>query len=108
MPPQSRFALELYRWGNRYPFREWYDGLSDQAANQVSNALDQLEAGNWNNVRALGDGVSEYRLGAGYRVYFGRDGNTLWLLHGGDKNNRREQQRDIARAKRYWRDYQQG
>ena len=106
MPPASTYAVELYRRGNRYPFKSWYDNLSDQAANQVSNALDQLQGGNWNNVRVLGDGVFEYRLGAGYRVYFGREGNTLWLLHGGDKNNHREQQRDIARAKGYWQDYQ--
>ena len=102
----AAYVVELYQRGNRYPFQEWYDDLSDQAANQVANALDQLRNGNWNNVRFLGDGVFEYRLGAGYGVYFGRDGGVLWLLHGGDKNNHREQQRDIARAKRYWRNYQ--
>ena len=41
--------------------------------------------------------------GPGYRVYFGRDGKTLVvLLCGGSKATQRK---DIADAKRYWRDY---
>ena len=47
----------------------------------------------------------EYKIdfGPGYRVYFGRDGDTLViLLTGGTK---KRQQRDIDTAKAYWRDY---
>jgi putative addiction module killer protein len=44
-------------------------------------------------------------FGPGYRVYFGRDGEVLViLLTGGTK---KRQQRDIATAKEYWRDYKQ-
>jgi len=53
----------------------------------------------------VGEGVLEYRIdwGPGYRVYFGRDGETLViLLTGGAK---RRQQRDIERAKELWTDY---
>jgi putative addiction module killer protein len=49
--------------------------------------------------------VQEYRIdwGPGYRVYFGRDGDTLViLLTGGTK---KRQPRDIAQAKDLWADY---
>jgi putative addiction module killer protein len=49
--------------------------------------------------------VLEYRIdfGPGYRVYFGRDGDTIViLLTGGTK---KRQQGDIDTAKAYWRDY---
>jgi putative addiction module killer protein len=50
-------------------------------------------------------GICEIRLdvGAGYRIYYGREGNTIIvLLVGGSK---RTQIRDIEKAKRYWQDY---
>ena len=55
--------------------------------------------------KPVGEGVSEYRLdwGPGYRVYFGRDGETLVILLTGGTKQR--QQRDIARAKDLWTDY---
>jgi putative addiction module killer protein len=43
--------------------------------------------------------------GRGYRVYFGRDGDTLViLLTGGTK---KRQQRDIEAARANWLDYKQ-
>ena len=59
--------------------------------------------GDW---KAVGDGVCELRVhvGAGYRVFFGRDGNSVViLLDGGMK---RSQNADIRQAKRSWRDYE--
>jgi putative addiction module killer protein len=37
-----------------------------------------MELGNLSNVRPVGAGLSEYRIdfGPGYRIYFGRDGDT--------------------------------
>jgi len=55
----------------------------------------------------LGDGVWELKIdfGPGYRVYYGEDGPIIVvLLCGGDKGS---QDRDIAKAKDYWRDYSQ-
>jgi putative addiction module killer protein len=53
----------------------------------------------------VGEGVLEYRIdwGPGYRVYFGRDVDTLVILLTGGTKQR--QQRDIARAKEAWADY---
>ena len=82
----------------RSPFRRWFDNLDAQAAIKVTAALARMAAGNWSNVRAVGQGVSEFRInfGPGYRVYFGRDAETLIiLLCGGTK---RRQQTDIERA----------
>ena len=67
-----------------------------------------MEQGNVSNVKSVGEGVLEYRInfGPGYRVYFGRDGNTLMiLLTGGTK---KRQQRDIDAARGYWQDYKRG
>jgi len=53
---------------------------------------------------SVGEGVHEMKIdsGPGYRVYFGEDGDLIILLSGGDKAS---QDRDIAKAKPYLRDY---
>ena len=68
-------------------------------------ALARLEQGNTSNAKSVGEGVLEYRInwGPGYRVYFGRDGETLVILLTGGTKQR--QQRDIERAKELWADY---
>lgn len=44
-------------------------------------------------------------FGAGYRLYFGKDGNRIVvLLVGGDKSS---QTKDIKSARRYWSEYLQ-
>ena len=55
--------------------------------------------------RAVGGGVFEYRIdfGPGYRIYFGRDGDTLFVLLSGGTKAR--QQRDIEAAGHLWREY---
>jgi putative addiction module killer protein len=90
------------------PFRRWFDDLDSIAASKVTAALYRLQYGNFSNVRSLGGGVSEYKIdfGPGYRVYFGKDGNTLViLLTGGTKKT---QNKDIEKAKVYWQEYKAG
>ena len=71
----------------------------------MSVALVRLGQGNTSNAKNVGEGVLEYRIdwGPGYRVYFGRDGETLVILLTGGTKQR--QQRDIERAKELWADY---
>lgn len=87
------------------PFSRWFDDLDPQAAAKVTVAMARMEAGNLSNVKGVGEGVQEYRIawGPGYRLYFGRDGDTLIvLLCGGTK---RRQQDDIAEALAHWAEY---
>lgn len=87
------------------PFADWFGALDVGARAKVTRVIARMEQGNLANVKPVGEGVLEYRIdvGPGYRVYFGRDGETLViLLTGGTK---RRQQRDIAAAHGYWQDY---
>jgi putative addiction module killer protein len=90
------------------PFSDWVRDLRDRAAQQRIDArLTRLELGNFGDTKGVGEGVSELRIdfGPGYRVYFGRDGDTVVvLLCGGTK---RRQIRDVELAKAYWQDYKQ-
>lgn len=61
--------------------------------------------GNLGDHKSVGDGVFEARLafGPGFRVYFGRKGQSVvLLLLGGDKSS---QTADIARARLYWAEF---
>jgi putative addiction module killer protein len=80
-------------------------GLSGPAAAKVTIALERVVLGNLSNVKAVGGGVSEYKIGfgPGYRIYFGQDGDTLViLLCGGSKKGQSE---DIEAAKENWANY---
>ena len=79
----------------------WLDSLRDvHARARVLVRVERLAAGNPGDVRPVGEGVSELRIGygPGYRVYFKKQGRTIVvLLAGGDK---RTQSRDIETALR--------
>jgi putative addiction module killer protein len=55
----------------------------------------------------VGAVVFEYRIdfGPGYRVHFGKDGETLVILVGG--GTKKGQAQDIALAQERWGDYMQ-
>jgi putative addiction module killer protein len=90
--------------GSREPFAEWFAELDPVASAKIARAIARMEQGNFSNVKNVGEGVLEYKIdfGPGYRIYFGRDGDTLT---GGTK---KRQQRDIDTAQDYWRTYKQG
>lgn len=87
------------------PFREWFDGLSSEAARKVTTALYRLGLGNLSNIKSVGAGVHECRInfGPGYRVYFGKDGELIVILLGGGTKKR--QQNDIRVAVERWQEY---
>jgi putative addiction module killer protein len=89
----------------RSPFRRWLDRLDGTAAAKVTTALVRIEQGNFSSVKGVGSGVFESRIdfGPGYRVYFGKDGETLVILLGGGTKKR--QSRDIQDALSCWIDY---
>ena len=86
-------------------FAAWFQGLDAAAAAKVTTALRRLELGNFSNVKGVGAGVFEYRIdfGPGYRVYFGKDGETVVILLGGGTKKRQDS--DIAAADERWADY---
>ena len=91
--------------GGAAPFADWFAKLDAVAGAKITRAIARMEQGNFSNVKSVGEGVLEYRIdfGPGYRVYFGRDGDTIViLLTGGTK---KRQQRDIEAAHGYWQDY---
>lgn len=89
----------------RSPFSAWFESLNAAAAAKVATALYRLEAGNLSNVKGVGGGLFERKIdfGPGYRIYFGKDGDTLVILLGGSSKQR--QQQAIAMAQARWTDY---
>lgn len=89
----------------RSPFALWFEGLNAPAAAKVSAAIYQMGVGNWSNVKGVGSGVFERRIdfGAGYRIYFGKDGETIVILLGGSTKQRQSQAINAAQVR--WADY---
>jgi putative addiction module killer protein len=87
------------------PFGGWFERLPSPASEKVTVALYRMGSGNLSNAKGVGSGVSEFRIdfGPGYRVYFGRDGETLIILLGGGSKQR--QNRDIQQAIECWTAY---
>ena len=87
------------------PFGAWFNDLEATAAARIAIALTRIEQGNLSNAKSVGAGVHEWRIdtGPGYRIYFGRDGETLIILLAG--GTKRRQQKDIDAALARWADY---
>ena len=101
------YEIDYYKTAEgKTPFRDWLEKLRDVTGRaKIRIRLDRARLGNLGDHKQLADGVWELRIdsGPGYRVYFGKDGNSLiLLLIGGDKST---QQRDIALAAGYLQDY---
>ena len=80
-------------------FDKWLRALKDSKARaRIAQRIESAQAGNFGDCGPVGEGVSEMRIhvGGGYRVYYMRIGNTIYLLlAGGAKST---QKRDIRRA----------
>src|SRR5882724_9448286 len=101
------FEIREYIEAGRSPFAEWFDDLDSVTAARVDRYVRRLEAGNFGAAKSLHGGVFELRLdfGPGYRVYYGREGETIIILPGG--GTKRRQETDIAAAKKRWKLYKQ-
>ena len=80
-------------------FDAWLAALKDKVGRaRIAHRIRSAEHGNFGDCEPVGAGVSEMRVhfGSGYRVYFTRRGEEIYLLLlGGDKSS---QKRDIKRA----------
>jgi putative addiction module killer protein len=93
--------LEYLDAEGRSPYGAWFDGLNALAAAKVAAALYQLGAGNRSNVKGVGSGVFERTIdfGPGYRIYFGKDGDSVVILLGGSTKQRQQQAIETAKAR---------
>ena len=87
------------------PFRGWLRSLTKAVGARIQLRVQRFELGNLGDHKNAGEGVWEARVmfGPGYRVYFGKDGDSIIVLLVG--GNKRSQAKDIARARGFWRDY---
>jgi len=90
------------------PYQRWLDEIKDLRGRvAIQRRIDRIVNGNLGDHQFCRNGVWELRIqfGPGYRVYYGREGETVVvLLCGGSK---RTQSTDINKAVGYWFDYQQ-
>ena len=81
-------------------FKQWLDDLKDlRARAKIQMRIKRLQMGNFGDVKAVGEGISELRIteGKGYRVYIkNQNGVIVILLCAGDKST---QENDIKKAK---------
>ena len=80
-------------------FNEWLAELKDKVGRaRIILRIRSAEHGNFGDCASVGEGVSEMRIhvGPGYRAYFTRRSEVIYLLLlGGNKSS---QKRDIKRA----------
>ena len=99
LPLSMSIKVEEYiRKDASNPYKQWFDGLTSQAAAKVTVAKLRMELGNASSIKWF-NGMGEYVIdwGPGYRIYLAKDGDTLIVLFGG--GTKRGQQRDINKAK---------
>lgn len=104
----NKITIEYYVTDTgKVPFEEWLESLDKPVRAIIRSRLARIMLGNFGDCHPIqgAKGISEIRLdiGPGYRIYYGKQENTIIiLLIGGSK---RTQARDIEKAKRYWQDY---
>ena len=100
-----KYELREYSESNSAPFKKWFDGLDAMTAARIDSFVRRMENGNFGDSKPVGEGIQELRMhfGAGYRVYYGRDGNRVIILLGG--GSKRKQSADIEAAKKRWASY---
>ena len=86
-------------------FERWFNKLNAQAAAKVTTHLTRISNGNYSNTKSVSKGVYEcvINFGPGYRVYFGKDGESLVILLTG--SSKKDQQKIIIKAHGLWTEY---
>ena len=98
-------TVELYALpSGKEPYTEWKRRLSKDTLAVITARIARLRNGNFGTCKPVGGGVYELKIyhGPGYRIYYGKKGETLVvLLCAGNKST---QSADIERAREYWKD----
>ena len=80
-------------------FDAWLSKLKDSRGKaRIIERIRSAERGDFGDCESVGNGVSEMRIhfGSGYRVYFSRTGDVVYVLLW--SGNKRGQQRNITKA----------
>jgi putative addiction module killer protein len=101
------YEIEIYKTASKKePYVDWLESLDRSVRARIRARITRIqETNNLGIYEPVGDGVFELKFdfGPGYRVYFGfRTDTFLIVLFGGNKKG---QQKDIEKAKEYWRDH---
>ncbi len=101
------YDIKIYASENgKEPFREWLDNLKDiDTQALIFQRLQRIKLGNFGDCKPIGEGLWEFRIHhkTGIRIYYARVGQHLILIIGG--GDKRSQERDIIKAKKYLEDY---
>src|SRR5947209_6234992 len=86
------------------PYTDWRDSLDIKTRSIIVARITRIRFGNFGDCKVIKDGAGIWELrvdyGPGYRIYFGKKRMMkVVILIGVDKGS---QNRDIAKAKRYW------
>lgn len=99
--------IEIYKTKlGKEPYTEWESTLDAATFARIDARITRIrERGNLGICEPVGEGVFELKFdfGPGYRVYFGYDSDIVLLLL--CAGNKKGQQRDIDKAKEYWREH---
>ena len=104
---KSEIDIQIYETDDgKCPYLKWESRLSRIARAKISARLERVKLGNIGDCKAIkgAKGLYELRIhyGPGYRIYFGKKGNTIiLLLLGGSKS---DQKKDIQRSLKLWED----
>lgn len=108
MPEMKNTINEYVDEKGHSPYAKWLEKLRDARARaKIIMQVDRMELGLFGDSEPIGDGLSELRInyGPGYRVYYGKEKQQVYiLLCGGDKST---QPKDIKAAKKYWKEIKQ-
>jgi putative addiction module killer protein len=80
-------------------FDNWFRKLDKKTKSIIQDRIFRLQERLWGDYKNIGDGVFELRIffGAGYRIYFAIDGDSIIIIiNGGNKDT---QKKDIKKAK---------
>jgi len=89
----------MFHFERSQAFADWLDSLRDTIGKaRIIARLRAAEHGNFGDCESVGEAVYEMRVhyGPGYRMYFTRRGEVVYLLLVG--GNKSTQKRDIKRA----------
>lgn len=102
-------AYQIYDFKDlkgKSPFRRWVGKLKESKLKVlIAKRLKRISEGNLGDYKPISDQLYELRIhvSPGIRIYFGIDEEVIVvLLYGGEKGS---QERDIEKAKGYWKQY---